>query len=427
MGFRTYFMYSLKLLKNIYNKILSHKKLSWYLLSSFFTALFNIAVNPFLSIGLSHNDFAIIGYYTSFVSLFLPLIAFTLNNFYSRKYYLLNEKEREDTYQTILSIFFVLGFVSFSFLVIIYYFYHLYFVKSIDFFPYAILSFLPLYFNNFYNLYLLDLRMKNKAKKYFFVTVLVTILSGLLSILLVYIIRYGAIGRLIALLISSIISFIYVLLIKKYKFFYDIKIFKEAFGFCWPLIISAVFYFFFLGIDRVFLEKINDNYNLGLYNIGMQVATYYTIFSTAVFQTFNPNIYKYGANKEIKNLFKLFLFILLIIILPLFVFIFVSDYFIAFITYNKYTEATIYANIIVFKAVTTTFAFYISDSMIALGYTKLELLTKIMSSIIVIIMYYYLIEKYHFIGAAIGQVLSWLIMGLVSLMFIFGYSKKARL
>ena len=142
------------------------KSVSYYLIASVVTALIGIAINPFLAIGLSHTDYAIIGYYSSITIILGPIIAFSFNSYYARNYFLVNESQRVEIYKTLMSLFMVFGILVFFIFFLIYCIYHINTVKSIPFSPYAILSFLPVYFSSFYNIYLLRIRMEQKAKKY---------------------------------------------------------------------------------------------------------------------------------------------------------------------------------------------------------------------------------------------------------------------
>ena len=148
------------------------KSLSYYVIASVLTTIIGLLINPLLSIGLNHNDFAIIGYFTSFGSILSPIIAFSFNNYYARNYFLEDVNQREKTLQTLLTLFFFFGLIVFFVFYISYYFYFKFNVTSFPFFPFALLSFLPSYFASFYNIYLLDLRLENKAKRYALVTVL---------------------------------------------------------------------------------------------------------------------------------------------------------------------------------------------------------------------------------------------------------------
>lgn len=407
-------------------KFLRYKNLSLYLISSVITTIIGLVINPFLSLGLSVDDFAIIGYYSAFATLFLPLISFNLNNYYSRKYYIVDEIKRKEIYQTLLSIFLILGCISFLILFFLYFIYHQYFVKSIQFSPFALLSFLPLYFSSFYNLYLLDLRFNNQVKKYCLLTIANSVVAALISLLLVYLLNYGAIGRLSSILIVGILFAVISLKFSRFKFKINTDITKDAFIFCWPLAFSSILTFFFMGIDRPLLEDINDNYNLGLYNIGIQISGYITIFSTIVFQTFNPHIYMYSSKGQHKKLFTTFFYVMMLTIVPVVLFILFSEQVIAILTYGKYVEAKDFANILCLKSISYTFAFLISDSMIGYGLTKNELINKLLSSIIVFCLYIYLINNWGFYGAAWGQFFSWLVLGVVNFIVLI-YTIKFKM
>ena len=210
------------------------KNLSYYLVASVVSTLISLAINPFLSLGLSHTDFAIIGYFASFSLMLIPITSFSLNSYYARSYFLINDQQRGKMLQTLLSLFLVFGLFMFLVFFGFYYFYHQKYITAIPFSPYALLSFLPVYFASFYNLYLLDLRMQDKAKRYATLTILNSLIGAILSLLLVFFLNYGAEGRLIALLITAVSFGIYSLKITKFQLIFDKDIVKSALYFCYP-------------------------------------------------------------------------------------------------------------------------------------------------------------------------------------------------
>jgi O-antigen/teichoic acid export membrane protein len=405
-------------------KLYKIKSLSYYLIASLLTTAIGLIINPFLSLGLSHVDFAIIGYFASFGGILSPIIVFSFNNYYARNYFLVDDYRREKILQTILSLFFVCGLVVFGVFFTGYYLYHKKFVLSIPFSPYALLSFFPMYFSSFYNIYLLDLRMKNKAKRYAFITILNSIIGAILSILLVYVLEYGAEGRLVASLIVAMLFGIYSLRMEKFRFGIDNIIAKEAFSFCWPLTISAILSFFFIGIDRTFLVNLNDNYNMGLYNIALQISGYLGIFGSILLQTFDPDLYRYTSLNQHKKVFYLAVLIIGMSIIPNLLFIVFSKPLISFLTYGKYTEAASFSNILCLRNIATTFAFIISGILIGYGYTRYELINRIFGSLLAFLIYKYFIETWGFYGAAWGQSLSWIAMGLISLICLLILKNK---
>nr|WP_315143949.1 oligosaccharide flippase family protein [uncultured Flavobacterium sp.] len=411
------------------NKIFRHSKfksVSYYLIASVLSTLIGLVINPFLSIGLSHKDFAVIGYFTSFITLLSPIIAFSFNSYYARNYFLVDDFKREKMLQTLLSLFLVFGFVVFLLFYICYYFYHTIYITSIQFSPYALLSFLPMYFASFYNLYLLDLRMQNEAKRYAFITVLNSLIGAFFSVLLVYILKYGAEGRLFAILLVSVLFAIYSLKTKKFYYTFNKDIVKEAFSFCWPITISSFLTFFFMGIDRTFLSQLNNNHSLGLYNVGLQISGYIGVFGSVICQTFDPDLFKYASLKLNKKIFYLVILITGITMIPNLVFLVLSKPLINILTYGKYVEATSFANILCLKNVTSIFAFSLSNVLVGYGYAKFELINKLLGAFISLLLYKYLIGKYGFYGAAWGQSVSWLVMGLISFSCILYMHLKSK-
>lgn len=390
------------------------KSFSLYFAASILTAIIGLLVNPLMAMGLSHSDYAIIGYYSAYGSLLTPIISFSLQSYYARNYHLLDRISREKLYNCLISVFLTLSVAAFALFFGGYYVYHVKFVNSIPFTPYAILSFLPLFFSSFYNLYLLDLRMEDKARKYSVITVLNSLLGALLSILLVYVLRYGATGRLVALLIISVLFSLYSNAAKKVKFQWDWGVIKPALKFCFPIMLSGVLSFFFIGIDRPMLAKLDDNYMLGLYNVGLQISSYLAIFGTVLLQTFDPDLYKYTSLEQHRKVLLLVIGITVACALPNMLFMTMSKPLIGLLTAGRYVESSSFANILCIKNITTTFAYIMSGVLIGYGYSGYELINRALGAICAFIIYQVLISNFGFYGAAWGQGVTWLAMGIIS-------------
>jgi O-antigen/teichoic acid export membrane protein len=395
------------------------KNLSLYLFTSGISAIIGLFINPFLSIGLSHSDFATIGYYSAISMILAPIINFSLQAFYSKSYFLLKKEQRKDLLNTLLSLHLLFGFFIFLFFIVGYYYYHESKILSIPFTPYALLSFIPIYFGSFYNMYLLELRMKDNALMYTVVSLTNVVLAGFLSVFLVFILKYGAEGRLFALMIVSILFGSYSLLTQKFTFKINWTIAKQVLTFCSPLVISALLTFFFMGIDRIFLNELEDTRTLGLYNIGLQISGYLGIFGTVFLQTFEPDLYKYASLGNNIKVIKLVLSIFLITVIPNVLFIFISKPLIYFLTYGKYTDSADFANILCLRNIATIFSFSLSTVVVAYGFSRFELVNKILGALFSILAYKFLINNYGFYGAAWGQSLSWFIMAMITVTFLF--------
>jgi Na+-driven multidrug efflux pump len=64
--------------------------------------------------------------------------------------------------------------------------------------------------------------------------------------------------------------------------------------------------------------------------------------------------------------------------------------------------------------------------VVGYGFSKYELFNKSLGAILTIILYKYLIDSYGFYGAAWGQSLSWLIMGIISIVCLFYIQFKRK-
>lgn len=398
--------------------------LSAYFISSVITALISLLINPLLALKLSHSDYAVIGYYSSIAQLLVPITSLSLQSYYARNYFLVDEEKRQRIYDTLLTLFSTIGLLAFGVFFFAYYIYHKFCNVDIEFSPYAIITFLPVFFSSYYNLYLMDLRMKSDGKKYAIIVVCNSVLSTLLSILLVYVLNYGATGRLLAAFITSFLFAVYSLIIKQRRFFVDKTIIIDSLAFCWPLIITGILSFFFLGVDRVLLEQLDDTYNLGLYNVGIQISTYLGIFGTVLLQTFDPDLYKYTSRNEHKKVILLCVFLIIVVLIPNTLFILFSKQIIYLLTAGRYVDAYLYSNILCLRNVTTTFAYMMSGVLIGYGLSKYELLNRSIGAISSVLLYYVLIKHFEFYGAAWGQGLSWLFMGLISLICLLIVFKK---
>lgn len=389
-----------------------------YLLSSLFTAVIGLAINPFMARNLSPGDYAIIGYFTSFNLIVLPILNFSLISYYLRNYYKIPDDRKQLVSDTILLALLFYGFVALLICCMAFYFYCQLSRVSFTYYPYAILAFAPVFMNNFLVLYQVNCRLKREANKYGKVTVFSSMLSAILALLLVVFYKYGATGRLMATLLASAVTAIYCFKQLFGKLQFDFRVIKEAFKFGWPLSLSAMLWYFLSGIDRAMLEKLNDSHTFGYYNVGMQIAGYLMIFYTAIQQTFEPDIYKAIAENKKRKLIKIILGVISLSSIPNFIFIIFSSVIIGVLTSNRYTDASSFAQIFAIKNIAVAIYYSINAVIVGYGYTCHQLALLIIGSITSIIEYKILIHYFEFYGAAWGQVISMVMMSMMSMIAI---------
>ncbi|MBN1187157.1 MAG: polysaccharide biosynthesis C-terminal domain-containing protein, partial [Bacteroidales bacterium] len=88
------------------------------------------------------------------------------------------------------------------------------------------------------------------------------------------------------------------------------------------------------------------------------------------------------------------------------------------LTYGRYMAATGFAQVLALKNIPMAICFLISNVIIGFGYPKVELVNRIAGAVLSIIAYRILIMKNGFYGAAVGNSVSYIIMTIISSLFI---------
>lgn len=408
----------------------SMRNMSYYLMASFIPMLINLFLSPLYSLNLSEEDFAIVGYFASFQSLLGPFVLFELHQNYMREYYFREEEERKTLRSTIFRTFLVFPFIVIVLSLLGLYIY-LRLSKSAEempFFPYAFLTMLPWALAGIYRLELIDCKVQRKAKSYFNISIVNSALLIAFTVLCVVVFKWGATGKLIGALIPAVIMFIWSFLrhldVFNYKF--DWNLLKASLLFCLPLVIASIFDFFSTGYDKVFLQKYVSLDQLGIYTIGLSIASYLSIFSTAMGETFNPDIYESIANKDNRNAFKFIAVQLVIMTFIVVAFILLAKIVIYVLTAGRYVGSTPYAQITALASLTALIRSSVTPFIYTAKKTNVILFAKILSSIASILTYSILIKRYGLYGASWGFVLCPLYFALFALVIFRITNSKKR-
>ena len=415
-------------IKQYYSKYKVYLQSSFlYLFSALFSAALGLLINPFMAKNLSPEDYAIMGYFNSFCIIIMPIMNFSLITYYLRNYYKIEEDQRQKVVDTILIALAVYGFFVLLFSFGLFYVYSLWTKLSFDIYPYVLLAFTPIYFSNFVTLYLAKCRLERKAVTYSKITIYSSILSVLLAILLVITYKYGATGRMLATLIAGVFPAIYCFKKMFGKFQFDIDVVKDALRFGWPLSVSAILWYFLSGVDMAMLEHLKNAQTMGYYNVAIQISGYFAIFYVAIAQTFEPDVYKAIADGNKTKLIKIIGGVIVLNAIPNLIFIVFAPFIIGLLTYNCYVDSSDFAQILALKNITITFYYSLITIIIGYGFTKSELMLRIIGAIISFIMFKLLISNFGFYGAAWGQVFSFIILSALSLTFLYMKLKKKNI
>lgn len=399
-----------------------------YFGSTLIVAIIQVCINPMMAKNLSPEDYATIGYFSSFNLLLTPLITFFLTNFYTQRYFKVSKEERENIKATILKLSIYLSFAMAVMSIIGLFVYHVIINKASDipFAPYAFLTVFAIPFTSLYSLKLTEYRLKREAKNFAIVTIGNGVLAAILAIVFVVIVKWGAFGRLFATILGNCLVFgMMVWMERTYlKGRLDRKVVKEVFQFCWPLAIAGMLSFFNTGFDKVLLERLGNLSELGYYSVGVQIAGYLTIFSNAVNSTFQPDIYECYSKKNFRKLALYIGIIVGSITVCATLYIILAPYIIDLLTAERYVYSAHYSQIIALSTITAAIYYSSSQISIAMGYTKLLMLVKIFGGALSAVSFILLIKFFQFEGAAFGNVISYLIYFGINIIALWIFKRK---
>lgn len=413
-----------KITKSIGGKLGRSKDMMRYFTASALTAFVSIVLNPFVAICMSKEDFAITGYYSSFNLLLLPLVSFSLLQFYSKSYYRHDEQGRKNILNTIVCCQFLFGGISLGLWCLGYYIYNVQQNIDIPYFPYAILFFSSVFFAQFYSNYQTKLKFEKNSKQFLYNSIFNSAIHTICVCLFVLAVKMHALGYAIASLCPSLIMAVYSLKHTMDSFYIDRTILRQALLFCWPLILANLMEFIYSGIDRSFLVGLKDTQQLGVYNIAISIGGYVMIFYTTIAQTFQPDLFESVAKKDRRSTIRLVCKIQLLNVVPILLFIIFAPQLIYVLTFGRYMDSVPFARIIALKGIFAALYFSLSSVIIAAGLSKVTLLNKTLGTVLVYFLFDYLVSRYAYFGAAWGQALSYVIMIAISLVFIWYNRRK---
>lgn len=400
-----------------------------YFGSTLFVAVIQVCINPLLAKNLSPEDYAIIGYYSSFNLLITPLVTFFLTNFFIQRFFRVSEDERAVIKATVVKMLVYFSFLLAALSLGCLYVYHIVINKGSDipFMPYAFLTVFAIPLTGIYSLRLAEYRLKREAKKFAIFTIVNGIVAVGLALLFVVIIKWGAFGRLTATILANAIIFLIIVYLERnnLKGRFDKSIFMEMIKFCWPLVIAGMLEFFNSGLDRVLLERLGDLKELGYYSVGAQIAGYLSIFSNAINSTFQPDIYECYSKRNYKRLFVFVGIVVGSIAIAALCYIALAPFIIDILTAGRYVYSSHYSQIIALSTVTAAIYYSSSQITIAMGFTKLLMWVKLLGGVLTAFAFMWLIKNYAYDGAAFGGVISYLIYFVINVSALLLFKRKS--
>lgn len=268
---------------------------------------------PLYTAFLTPDDYGIVNVVTSVSSFLSVLIMMSLTGAATRFHYRnTDENYRKVLWGTITTIVIISslgwGAVFFTF--------HKFlvdpFIGEVEFFPYAVIGLANVIITPLYLLFQSSLQARQEALHYSINTFSNFIVHLGLAVLLIAVFKLGAVGMLLANVITSLLFFIYVLIsyIPKIKMGIDKPIAKQALKYSLPLVPHHISLWSAGTLDRLFLNNIKGTAVTGVYSVGQQFGNVVGTIAYSVNQAFVPWFYQMieKGKEGIKKIEKMGLF-----------------------------------------------------------------------------------------------------------------------
>lgn len=402
------------------------KNSSVYLLATVISSIIGVAINPLLALNLSPEDYAIVGYYTGYSTLFTPLIGFFMVDYYLRHRYTLSSDDLHVLKSTIIRLFlYFSGIVSLLCLIGLY-IYVLLSNVGIPFFPYALLTILQAYTGLLFAFKTAEYKIDGNSKAFFRYSVINAIANAAIAILFVVVFKGGALGKTLGTFVVSTSFFVYIICTyrKDFRFKFDKKRVISIVKYSTPLVIAGMLGFFSGGYDRVILEKQGDIYTLGIYSVAVQMSGYLNVFAVAIKSTFQPDIYKAIAEKNLSKLVKKICVIIAVVTVIVLLFIILCPIIIHLLTAGRYDESTRLTQILSLSVITSTIYYQISQVTYGSGLSNLTLINKIIGSVFSFILFSLMVPCYGVLGVAWSVVLCFIFYAIGNLILLYIYRNR---
>ena len=360
---------------------------------------------PILTTYLSPSDYGIVSLFQTTLEFAIPMIGLSMGFNIDQLFFKVSKQELAATLGNMI---FLLGFTVFIVTILIY------LGTFFSFFSFTGLQnnwliIIPLMagFSTLNTFNLILLRNKDSVFKYGLWQIGLTAINLGLSLLFVISFAYGwegrALGIVVATVVIGLLSLLNIYKMGYLNFAYNKEKFTSVLKFCFPLLLQGFGTFAIFQSNRYFINLNSGTSAVGIFSVASAFAAIMGIFQDAVVKTINPWFYKNlnQLNDEIKNkIVKMNLVIFIFLISFSVLIYFGSILLIKLMVDEQYHDAT---SLVFLLTLASAFnGMYRISSNYFINLSKTKLLSNLtgFTSILCIILNYFLIQKYSVLGAS---------------------------
>jgi O-antigen/teichoic acid export membrane protein len=250
-------------------------------------------VMPILALYMNTEEFGIASNFLVFTQLLGAIIGLSTYSYLTVEYYKTETSERKSLIGNLV----LLNFVIFCICALVTPFISSYFESWFYIIlQWQLLGCLMMFFTAITELFVAYLRLEEKTKQYRNYQLLRSFLSAVLSLIFVVILGLSWQGRILGLIVTSFIVFIFAIIVFKkanlLTFKFDKKIIKDSVLFGIPLLPHKLASWVVKGFERILITSKVSISETGVFAFGSNFTSALTIVISSFFGAFSPYVYK---------------------------------------------------------------------------------------------------------------------------------------
>ncbi len=388
-----------------YLKNKSYKKFLVYLSSGSLAKVVPFLILTLTTTVLTTEDFGRISNFSLIVELSTSLILVRMLPFFETDYYKNNNEQNNHIISNVVFIM-IIAFIALLLLALLFANY-LQKITGLNLI-WIILGVFSGLFGAFASLRTSILRLTDQARKFATFQLLNVFLLAILTLFLVFIFKFHWIGRILSIVITSIVLFSITLrfLYKNHDFpnkFNSNKI-KEILIFSLPLIPFAISPFLKQGLDKIYITNLISMSANGVYSLALSFSSIFDMIVASLFAVYTPMVYKNLSKSEnlvnskrnlVKQAYKLMGSLIAIEIAGFFAIMFFVKLFLSV----DYLDSLIYLPYLLFHVLLRSMYLLLSTYILYSKKTKEFGLSALVFALMHTTFSYFLISKIGILGA----------------------------
>ena len=279
-----------------------------------------------------------------------------------------------------------------------------------------------IFFTGFFSFFQTQLRFEGNSKGYAIVSLLFSLLNLFFVCVFGVLLNLGLNGVLYAMILSSITASIlaYIILFRNPILSFNFQFLKEMLKFSVPLVPASVFVFISLYVDRLMINHFMNLEAVGLYSLGVRIASVSSLIMIGFQMSITPLIYKNHTAPEtpshLAKIFRYFIFCSLLFFVS--ISFFSHELLFVFTTPEYYGSAPIIPFLVLSYLFSNMYVFM--PGIAIKKKTYLFVIINVIGAATNVILNFYFIPLWGIVGAALATTIGY---GIVFLIYVY-FSQK---